>query len=132
MSLLEQHYGDRLPRRTKKRLLGRRLNKSTLRPLIAARIAFVRDYEAPKNSIAYTEQHMSMGVPCIRYAELLTNEFCPKCGCTVIIGTGNRADYPEHWEDFNCGRCGFCVGGIDNSPYGSWVERDYYDEVYHD
>ena len=51
---------------------------------------------------------------------------CPKCGCTEVERTGNMAEYPEHWERFNCANCGFLVGVVDNSPYISCHDFENY------
>ena len=78
---------EKLPRKIKKYILGRKLNKSKLRKLLSSVV--VKEscktmYERP-----VVEPYL----------------FCPKCGCKDYIGTGNRTDYPEHWEYFHCIRC---------------------------
>lgn len=92
-------YGYKLPRKVKKYFLGKRMSKSKLNRLIKS-VKVVKSAE--------TLYEDSIIEP---YA------FCPKCGCTGMSGSGNRVDYPEHWEDFYCHRCRYIVGTIDNSPF---------------
>lgn len=91
--------GDKVPRKWKKKVLGKRLGSGTLSVLLS-KVKVISSaktmYETPK-----VEPYM----------------FCPKCGCTQDYGTGNMTTYPEHWEIFKCLRCRSVVGGIDNSPF---------------
>lgn len=58
------------------------------------------------------------------------HEKCPKCKCKKVVQTGNMAEYPEQFIDFNCDNCGFLVGRIDNSPYVSCYEfKDFVIEI---
>lgn len=92
-------YGDKLPRKVKKALLGKRMSKCRLNRLLKS----VKIVESCKTMFEF---------PIIEpYA------FCPNCGCTEMTGTGNMTTYPEHWEDFHCVRCRTVVAKIDNSPF---------------
>jgi hypothetical protein len=90
------------PRRLKKKVLGTKISKNKLRKLLASvriithhgRTMFSRDW-----------------------LEIYPYYFCPKCGCKEFEGSGNMAEYPEHWEEFNCLRCRYQVAEIDNSPF---------------
>lgn len=83
-------------RKTKKFILGKKMNKRKLKARLAA-------VDVTKN----------------RYPEpaTLSDEFCPKCGCEATRSTGNMAPYPEVWVEEKCLRCGFLVGMADNSPW---------------
>jgi ribosomal protein S27AE len=86
----------RLPRKLKKRILGKKIKKSKLRKLLyTVRITYHKNGEA----------------------EIYPNEFCPHCGCTIMFSTGNRTLYPEWWEYYYCAKCGEIIGYIDNSPF---------------
>lgn len=91
------HFGiKRLPRKLKKRILGKKISKSKIRKLLSVvKIIYHKDGES----------------------EIYPNEFCPHCGCTITFGTGNNVPYPEWWEYYYCARCGAIVGYIDNSPF---------------
>jgi hypothetical protein len=55
-------------------------------------------------------------------------EFCPRCGCSWTSSTGNMTQYPEHYEQWFCLRCGFLVAMVDNCPSThalEWKENDY-------
>ncbi|NWL87581.1 hypothetical protein DMN77_08180 [Paenibacillus sp. 79R4] len=82
-------------RKTKKYILGRKMNKRKLNERLAAVVVEQRPY--PEGS-------------------LLSDYFCPKCGCDETRSTGNMADYPELWVRSYCMRCGFLVAEADNSP----------------
>jgi len=101
---------DKLPRKVKKVLLGRKIGSATLNKMVKSIICSYR----PKTMFEMPEFNH--------------DTFCPKCGCKSMHGTGNMAHYPEHWERFNCDRCGYLVGNIDNSPFyhvlefgGDWL-----------
>lgn len=83
--------GEKLPRKTKKHFLGKRMSNSKLKKLL---------------DLVEVESK-----------EIKPFAFCPSCGCTSMRGTGNDAVYPEHWEYFYCSRCSKVVGYIDNSPF---------------
>lgn len=101
---------DRLPRNKKKYFLGRILNNSKLRRLLES------------VQIISADNGRDM-------AQILPFDFCPKCGCTWIVFTSNRAPYPERWDSGYCGRCGFHVIESDNSPYYHCLELKEYDYV---
>jgi DNA-directed RNA polymerase subunit RPC12/RpoP len=91
--------GEKVPRKWKKKVLGRKVGKQNLTRLLKTVVVLSNAktmYESPKIE---------------PYA------FCPNCGCTQDYGTGNMTTYPEHWEIFRCLRCRSTVGAIDNSPY---------------
>lgn len=92
-------YGDKIPRKQKKAILGIRMSCCALRRLIkSVKIGepIVTMYERP-NITPYL--------------------FCPNCGCGGEYGSGNKTSYPEHWEVFTCMRCHQATAYIDNSPY---------------
>lgn len=93
------YQGEKLPRKVKKHLLGKRESAASLRRRLK-NLVLINDiktmYERPEYNIPLC---------------------CPKCGCMKSRGTGNMTSYPEHWEYFYCSRCNFKVGVIDNSPY---------------
>jgi Fe2+ or Zn2+ uptake regulation protein len=91
--------GHRLPRKLKKRVLGKRISGATVRRWLRE----LRVYEPAKTMYESAVVHPHL--------------FCPNCGCTEMRGTGNKTFYPEHWECFYCLRCGRQVAEIDNSPF---------------
>lgn len=93
-------YFHKLPRKDKKRVLGLRIGRQTLRKMIAE-----TSLGLPIKTMFQRREAIPHGL------------FCPHCGCNGYIGTGNRAEYPDHWEYFKCMRCGETVGYIDNSPF---------------
>lgn len=89
----------RIPRKLKKRIYGRRINKSKLKRLL---------------------EIVELGEPIKTMYEVRDIKpfiFCPNCGCENYQGTGNLTSYPEHWERFHCIRCHRVVGYIDNSQF---------------
>lgn len=99
------HYGDKLPRKVKKKMLGYRMSSCKLSRLL--------------KSVKVLETYPTM----FERPNIHPYTFCPSCGETGYIGTGNMASYPEHWEDFNCIRCHSKVATIDNSPFIHILER---------
>lgn len=101
--------GYKVPRKIKKAIIGTRIPKSKLRRMLK---------ETKIVSIAKT-----------MYDEVIAEPhglFCPHCGCKGMIGGGNMAEYPEHWERFRCLRCQKVVAYIDNSPFVHALEfKDY-------
>jgi len=91
------YRGEKLSRKQKRAVLGKRLNRSTLKKRIGAIKLIPQPF--PQSTI------------------IEPYPFCPKCGCTVVIGSGNKALYPEAWYEDTCARCNFLVGVVDNSPY---------------
>ncbi len=99
--LNEWYYdGGRIPRKIKKKVLDRKPTRKVLRKMLSETV---------------------VGEPIKTMFERVTfsphGDFCPKCGETSYIGSGNKTDYPEHWESFRCLRCRTIVGYIDNSPF---------------
>lgn len=90
---------ERIPRKNKKNILGRKLSNSELKLLLK---------EVVIHSNSKTMYEISNITPYI---------FCPFCGCVDYYGTGNLSCYPEHWEYFKCLRYHSNVGYIDNSPF---------------
>jgi hypothetical protein len=90
---------DKLPRKTKKVMLGKKMSKSKLKLLLRT-VKIIDSSE--------TISDMTIIIP---FA------FCPHCGCVEMYGSGNLAYYPEHWERFRCFRCKSVVGYIDNSEF---------------
>jgi hypothetical protein len=99
--------GEKVPRKIKKSILGRKLNKSKLRKLLES-------VEIIKNP--YPES-----------ATILPYRFCPKCGCREIRFTDNMAEYPERWVRGYCARCSNKVVESDNSPYYHCLEFEGYE-----
>lgn len=91
--------GSKLPRKIKKMILGKKPNKSKLRKLLQS------------------VEIIQPASTCYETPIIKPYLFCPFCGCTLMRGTGNRVEYPEHWEVFYCVRCNKPVGNIDNSPF---------------
>jgi hypothetical protein len=97
-------WRDKLPRKIKKAILGKRMKRSKLKKLL--------------KSVTVSDIAQTMyGRPNIH-----PHAFCPKCGNEGYVGTGNMTTYPEHWEDFHCTRCYSVVATIDNSPFHHVLE----------
>lgn len=92
-------YQEKLPRKLKKFIIGKRIGAGTLSRLL--------------NSVVLGEPRKTL----YDDIEIYLYTFCPKCGCRACSGGGNLAQYPEHWEYFKCLRCNNVVGYIDNSPF---------------
>lgn len=105
--------GGRIPRRVKKKVLGRKKRRRDLRKMLS---------------------ETRLGEPIKTMFERRVIEphgmFCPTCGESNYVGTGNRAEYPEHWEYFHCLRCRRVVGYIDNSPFVHALECEDYNPVF--
>jgi hypothetical protein len=101
-------YGERLPRKFKKKQLGIRVHKSKLRKMLSETVV-----GEPIRTMFERVEFTPHG------------EFCPSCGSSGYFGTGNMTQYPEHWEKFHCLRCGTVVGYIDNSPFVHALECKY-------
>jgi transcription initiation factor IIE alpha subunit len=99
------YYGEKLPRKIKKAILGKKISQTKLRRLIGS------------VELIPTDDNDMVIKPFL---------FCPNCGCKLLFGTGNKAEYPEHWEQFYCQRCRQQVGCIDNSRFIHLLE--YKDE----
>ena len=94
------HGYDRLPRKMKKQVLGKKIANSRLKSMLAETV--VGDPIKTMFEIVEFTPH---------------GAFCPRCGCKSYKGSGNLTEYPEHWEKFYCLRCKNVVGYIDNSPF---------------
>jgi len=103
---VREHDYSGLPRKVKKAVIGVRQGQSSLRK----RLANVR-VEPAKNG------HDSA---------ILSDTFCPKCGCEAVRYTGNMVEYPERYDKGFCARCGFLVVLSDNSPYYHALEFSEY------
>ena len=93
--------GD-IPKKIKRRIIGHLPNRRRLRSML--------------DSLVITR------MPYPQTAEL-SDEFCPKCGCRVFRGVNHGVPYPEIWTTSICCKCGFEVGGADNSPF-VWAVED--------
>jgi hypothetical protein len=102
-------YGERIPRKVKKWYLGKKVNKSKLRKLL-------------KSVVVVPAENDSRDGP-----EILPYTFCPRCGCKESTNSGNMAMYPEYYIHYNCQRCGFLVGLVDNSRFVHALECAEYD-----
>lgn len=99
-SLLDwYYYGGKIPRKIKKSVLGYKMRRGDLRKLL--------------DSVTFGEPIKTM----FERPNISPHIFCPHCGETRYVGTGNKTSYPEHWEYFHCLRCRKVVGVIDNSPF---------------
>ena len=98
--------GEKVPRKFKKEILGKRLNKTKIRKKIQD-FEVLEDAKSISNGAHYSHE-----------------PFCPECGCTEYRGTGNMVPYPEHYENFFCLRCNYQVATIDNSPFMHCLEFD--------
>ena len=103
---------EKLPRRVKKHILGKRMSQGKLNKLL-------------KSVEIISSADTMFDVP-----EIKPYPFCPKCGCTGMHGTGNMTSYPEHWERFHCVRCDNVVAYIDNSPFIHALESEDYDPIF--
>ena len=93
---------EKLPRKLKKKYIGKRMNKRALKALIESTTMIEHKYpETPT---------------------ILPFEFCPDCGCREVRCTGEMASYPETWVEEYCARCNSYVGGADNSRYHHVLE----------
>lgn len=105
---------ERMPRKVKKIILGKRMSKGKL------------------NKLLKTVQIINTANTMYESPEIKPYTFCPHCGCTGMTGSGNLTTYPEHWENFRCLRCNKIVGYIDNSPFSHALEypNDNYDPTF--
>lgn len=92
-------YHEKVPRKSKKAILGPKLTSGKLNKLL--------------KTVTFGEPIVTM----YEEREIYPYAFCPKCGCKSYYGTGNKTGYPEHWEYFHCLRCRNVVGYIDNSAF---------------
>ncbi|CAI6024361.1 hypothetical protein PAECIP112173_00380 [Paenibacillus sp. JJ-100] len=88
-------------RKTKKFILGKKLNKRKLKERLADVVITENPYPEPAT---------------------ISDDFCPKCGCESAKHTGNMSSYPEVWSQSYCIRCGFLLGEADNSRWYSALE----------
>jgi len=102
--------GSKVPRKVKKAILGRKLNKNKLRKLLKSVVVIKNKY--PES------------------ATILPYSFCPKCGCKEVAYTDNMAEYPERWVRGYCARCGNKVVESDNSPYYHCLEFEGYELLF--
>jgi hypothetical protein len=100
-------YGGKIPRKLKKKILGKKMKRKELRFMIRT-----LKFGEPIRTM-YERREINHGM------------FCPKCGERGAVGTGNKTTYPEHWEQFYCVRCHYQVAEIDNSPFIHVLEEMY-------
>lgn len=93
------HDYERIPRKLKKAIFGKRMKRSKLRALLESVTTTEAEYDGHK------------------YTKVEPFEFCPCCGCTLTHGGDNRAQYPEVWRTYYCLKCFFPVATEDNGPY---------------
>lgn len=98
--------GKKVPRKFKKKILGKKMGKSKLRRKIE-KFEVIHEGKSLRDSTVYSD-----------------TLFCPKCGCTEYRGTGNMVPYPEMYENFYCLRCNYHVATIDNSPFRHCLEYE--------
>ena len=79
--------GEKIPRKAKKYILGKKISKKQLKKEL-------------KEYIAYESA-----------------TFCPYCGCDHTVYIDHHVGYPEVWIDYYCARCGKKVAYEDNCPY---------------
>ena len=91
-------YGDKIPRKVKKKILGKRLSKKYLKLKL--------------NVISNSKKT----VYDLLQAGEIESLFCPKCGCEVSYSINYDVEYPEVWNEGFCARCGNKVEMQDNSP----------------
>ena len=95
---------DKLSRKCKKLILGKKLSKKQIREMVIR-------FDVLHHQKHIYEQTVSTIEP-----------FCPWCGCTETRSTGNMVEYPELWERVYCLRCGKLVEEADNSTYQHVLE----------
>ena len=91
--------GEKIPRKAKKVILGKKMNNAKLRKLL--------------DSVVIGEAANTMH----EIADIKPYPFCPHCGCQSTRCSGNLSVYPEYWGYTYCLRCNKVVGYIDNSPF---------------
>ena len=101
--------GEKLPRKIKKQILGRKLNRKELKSLLAE-----------VEIISYEEEGQLSGI--------FPFEFCPNCGCQATRPINHYVEWPEVWDEDVCLRCGKWVGGADNSYYHHILEDINHDQ----
>ncbi len=93
-------FGGHIPRKLKKKILGKKIRMRELRKMLRETVC-----GDPIRTMYERVRFTPHG------------DFCPSCGEKNYVGSGNRASYPEYWEEFYCIRCRGIVGYIDNSPF---------------
>ncbi len=105
---------EKTPRKAKKAILGKRMNKAKLNRLLDSVVV---------GEVAHTMHEEPDIKPYL---------FCPHCGCRETRDSGNLVGAPEYWSYTYCLRCGKVVGYIDNSPFVHALEcKEFnYDPVF--
>ena len=80
-------WGDKVSRKWKLRLIGRKANKKTIKK---------QNEEFIKNPFMMPDCHV--------------------CGCSDIASFFHHVEYPEVWHEYKCLRCKTLVAYEDNSP----------------
>ena len=93
----------KLPRKLKKKIIGKKMGKSELRRLIES-VKITQTKEPNLSSI------------------IEPFEFCPECGCTVGYLVDHHVEYPEVWYQCYCARCDSLTGEADNSVFHHVLE----------
>lgn len=94
--------GEKVPRKLKKALVGKKVSKQKIRKMILDARIIKQKYPEP--------------------ALILPFPFCPYCGCDNSFIVNHGVHYPEIWETEYCLRCHEKVGGADNSPFHHILE----------
>ena len=90
------YNGEKVSRKVKKFFIGKKCTKKSLRKRM--------------KDVRVTEKNI--------YGEtILSDYFCPKCGCELERSNVHYVEYPEIWTDYDCARCGYRTATEDNSPY---------------
>ena len=92
---------EKMPRKIKKYILGKKINKSNIKKLI---------------------DKLSIETSCSS-VNIKPFEFCPHCGCKETRVEDNGVPYPEIWVDIYCLRCDEWVCGADNSRFHHILEE---------
>lgn len=90
-------FNDKIPRKVKKKLLGKKLSK--------------KEIKSKLNLISSSDKTVFEMLESGEIESL----FCPKCGCEESYTINYAVEYPEVWNEEFCSRCRNKVGMQDNS-----------------
>lgn len=102
LNTYEDFNCSKIPRKAKKFLLGTKLTKNHINKRLKQ-----------TKGILHKDNDL----------EIVGGEFCLKCGCSNSETIHHPVEYPEVWYDIVCLRCGWGIGGADNSKYESNLEE---------
>lgn len=97
---------NKLPRKLKKKIFGKKIKRKVLKKMLSE--VRIVENKYPQS------------------ADILPFSFCPKCGCEYTKIVDHNVEYPEIWYDVYCLKCGYNVGGADNSSYSHCLEDEEY------